>query len=575
VAGTDEDAPFSGRISARDADGDSLTYRIASAPSHGAVALDAATGAYTYTPAADWHGDDSFEVAVSDSQGGTTTTTVRMPVRPVADIADDSMAMNEDEVAVIDVNANDSFENADHAIIAIDGQSATAGTPVAVANGEVTLRANGMLDFQPTRDFHGPAGFSYTVTSGGRSETGNVAIDVSPVNDVPVLVEPVNPAPGQRFDPATGDHSFATPQDVSVDGQVNATDADGDRLAYTLAAPPQHGTLVLDMATGRYTYTPAAGYHGTDRFVVMVDDGHGGVVRSTVHVDVAAVEAPVPPAPTVEPPPPLPVEPARPAPAELATRPDHPFVRGPADVAGEPQRGGAPLPFESPVRDAADGAQSLAGTAPLGGGRGAVISAVNAVRTLDGTELSAVRGVVMEAVEAIDSLRSIDAPDGARASWGQAAAWIRGTGLDRGAETPVTASLHVGDDLALALSVRGDHAWLTATADGALRGLRVTLGDGRPVPAWVQVDPDGFVNIDRPAGVELLRLRVTVMDARGTVRSELIEIDFNAAELRRSADPSGDQQALPPPVPVPSFSKQLAHAVRPRALDAELLELLS
>ena len=53
---------------------------------------------------------------------------------------------------------------------------------------------------------------------------------------------------------------------------ANDTDADRDPLTAVVATRPAHGTLTLN-ANGSFTYTPAAGYVGTDSFTYMANDG--------------------------------------------------------------------------------------------------------------------------------------------------------------------------------------------------------------------------------------------------------------------------------------------------------------
>ena len=67
---TAEDTPISDTVPATDVDGDSLTYAVATPPAHGTLTLDPSTGDYTYTPDADYNGADTFEVLVSDGDGG-------------------------------------------------------------------------------------------------------------------------------------------------------------------------------------------------------------------------------------------------------------------------------------------------------------------------------------------------------------------------------------------------------------------------------------------------------------------------------------------------------------------------
>ncbi|WP_332613530.1 Ig-like domain-containing protein, partial [Achromobacter sp. ESBL13] len=83
----------------------------------------------------------------------------------VVDIANDTVTTNEDTTVNIAVNGNDTFENASHAITAINGSAVVVGTPIAVSNGSVTLKADGTLDFAPAANYNGSTSFTYTVTS--------------------------------------------------------------------------------------------------------------------------------------------------------------------------------------------------------------------------------------------------------------------------------------------------------------------------------------------------------------------------------------------------------------------------
>lgn len=85
AAETAEDGLLVGQVEATDADGDVLTFAVAGTPANGTLVLDPATGAYTYTPAANWSGDDSFAVTVTDSFGNVSTQTVNVAVAAVAD----------------------------------------------------------------------------------------------------------------------------------------------------------------------------------------------------------------------------------------------------------------------------------------------------------------------------------------------------------------------------------------------------------------------------------------------------------------------------------------------------------
>ncbi|EFL87577.1 rhizobiocin/RTX toxin, partial [Ahrensia sp. R2A130] len=71
---TNEDAAVSGAVIVNDIDGDVLTATLGTAPTNGTVIVNT-DGTYTYTPAADFNGTDTFTVSVDDGNGGTDTAT--------------------------------------------------------------------------------------------------------------------------------------------------------------------------------------------------------------------------------------------------------------------------------------------------------------------------------------------------------------------------------------------------------------------------------------------------------------------------------------------------------------------
>ncbi|KIL98497.1 putative calcium binding hemolysin protein [Paramagnetospirillum magnetotacticum MS-1] len=90
-----EDNAIRGAVSAHDVDtGDRLSYSLVDshgnavaslATDHGTVSINQATGEYTFTPNANWAGNDSFNVQVSDGHGGTLTQAVNVHADAVAD----------------------------------------------------------------------------------------------------------------------------------------------------------------------------------------------------------------------------------------------------------------------------------------------------------------------------------------------------------------------------------------------------------------------------------------------------------------------------------------------------------
>lgn len=81
---TTEDTPLTGTVSAMDADGDLLSYSVSSAPSHGQVTMNP-NGSFTYTPAANYYGVDSFTFTAYDWMEVGAPGTVALTITPVND----------------------------------------------------------------------------------------------------------------------------------------------------------------------------------------------------------------------------------------------------------------------------------------------------------------------------------------------------------------------------------------------------------------------------------------------------------------------------------------------------------
>jgi VCBS repeat-containing protein len=171
------------------------------------------------------------------------------------------------------VLANDSDPDGD----ALSVQSFTQG-----ANGSVTENADGTISYTPAAGFSGSDSFTYVVGDGnGGFATAAVSVIVTadPINHAPVAV----------------DDTFTVSQDetLSVNGVLNNdVDADGDALTASLVWAPTHGTLALN-SDGSFSYTPDAGFFGTDGFIYRAKDGEGGADTATAFITVTATADPI------------------------------------------------------------------------------------------------------------------------------------------------------------------------------------------------------------------------------------------------------------------------------------------
>ncbi|WCD78132.1 retention module-containing protein [Pseudomonas sp. TUM22785] len=264
---TDEDTPVEGKVTARDVDGDTLTYSIANGngPQHGTVTLNA-DGTYTYQPAKDFNGSDAFTVTISDGNGGTTTSLVSVTVKPVNDVPvapDSTASVDEDGTLISRITATD-----------VDGDSLTYTLKTGTANGSLVLNPNtGEYTYKPNGDYNGPDSFVVTVSDG----KGGVVDTV-----VNITVNPVNDAPTAANDTASTLEDTA----VTIDVLANDRDVDGDSLTL-IGANAQHGSVSI--VDGKLVYTPTGDYSGADTITYTVTDGKGGNSTATVQVGIQAV----------------------------------------------------------------------------------------------------------------------------------------------------------------------------------------------------------------------------------------------------------------------------------------------
>src|SRR6185436_9179523 len=111
--------------------------------------------------------------------------------------------------------------------------------------------------YTPNAGYFGPDSFTFKANDGSLdSNTATVSITVKAVNHAPVA----------------SDGSATTDQDTAVAITLQATDPDGDTLTYAPTSAPSHG--VLSGSGANRTYTPNAGYSGSDSFTFTASDGH-------------------------------------------------------------------------------------------------------------------------------------------------------------------------------------------------------------------------------------------------------------------------------------------------------------
>jgi hypothetical protein len=167
----EEDEQLFGDLQAEDVDGDAITYSVAVPPNVGYITMDPATGAFTYTPAANLHGTDQFRTRASS--GGmevTAVTTITIgSLNDAPTAAEDHAVIHVPGPLAVPVLLNDLDVDGD--TLAVSIESPTPGVTATVVGG--TIEVTSLPGMQ------GPTSLDYRVTdSAGASATATLRMIV-------------------------------------------------------------------------------------------------------------------------------------------------------------------------------------------------------------------------------------------------------------------------------------------------------------------------------------------------------------------------------------------------------------
>ena len=308
-------------LNATDVDGDPLTTTIITQPTNGTATVNA-DGTISYTRSQNSTAADQFTVQISDNgphlhglasilalitghNPHNRRVTVTIPETP------------SNQAPVIDPAQNPTISTPDP----------TTGTVVVTGLTTVVTDPDGdPLTFSSTDtdvvfDTQNPGTFTWTPTAQirhdaavpGAPQNHTVTITADDGNGGTVDLVVALPIDRQNEDPTVtaGTPSAPAIGTGAVTGTLTATDIDADTLTYTVidATPTgtntfttgQGGTLIINPATGTYTYTPSSKQRWTAAYVnattadtvetiaITVDDGHGGTVTETIAIPIDGI----------------------------------------------------------------------------------------------------------------------------------------------------------------------------------------------------------------------------------------------------------------------------------------------
>ena len=261
-----EDIAITFSVSGTDVDGDALSYQVVTSPTNGTLSI-AGTN-YTYRPATNFFGSDSFTFRAFDGTLWSAPATVSITVTAVDDAPiafAQSITLAEDSSRAIVLTGFDGDGGTlTYSIVSSPSHGGLSGTPPNVT-------------YQPNANYNGADSFTFRVTDGNSfSAPATVSITITAINDAPVVTN----------------RTFTTSEDTVLNFTLNGSDVDGDGLTFRIISTPNHGTI---SGTGpTFTYTPAANYSGTDAFFYTANDGSADGNVASVIITIASVnDAPI------------------------------------------------------------------------------------------------------------------------------------------------------------------------------------------------------------------------------------------------------------------------------------------
>lgn len=256
-----------------DPEGGLLSASKVSDPTYGSLTLNG-NGGFTYLPASNFYGTDSFTYVANDGQANSGVAMVSITVTSVNDppvanpqaktVAEDS------SIAIVLTGADVDGDTLMFTVVTQPAHGTLSGIPPS-------------LTYTPDLNYNGSDSFTFKVNDGQvDSNVATVSITVTPVNDVPIAL---NDAYSINED---------TILNVTAPGILsNDQDVDGDPLSVLLVNNVGHGTLTLN-SNGSFTYTPASDYFGSDSFTYRAYDGIAYSPIATVMLTVNPInDAPV------------------------------------------------------------------------------------------------------------------------------------------------------------------------------------------------------------------------------------------------------------------------------------------
>ena len=237
-------------LTGNDADGDTLTYTIDTAPTNGTVTIT--DNIVLYSPTANYNGTDSFTYKANDGTIDSEIVIVSITVTSI----NDTPTADSKSITVVEDSTNNSITLSG---TDLDGDTLTYTIDTSPTNGTVTITDN-IASYSPNPNYNGVDSFTYKANDGTiDSETVTVSITVTSINDAPTVDA------GMDLSIQVGDSYSPSPTSSDIDGSISTEWKEGST---TLTFPKTDFTVGTHTLT--ITVTDNQGATATDTLTLTV-----------------------------------------------------------------------------------------------------------------------------------------------------------------------------------------------------------------------------------------------------------------------------------------------------------------
>lgn len=239
---------------------------------NGAVISLEEDNTFSYQPARDFNGSDSFSFTILDINGQAQTSTINITVIAVSDGSpvsrDDSLSTNEDSSIFFNPTDNDTLTD-EASIFSFDSNSLNGAS--------ITSFNSGTFLYTPLPNYNGIDTFTYTLLdSDGQTDSATVTVAVFPVSD--------------ESPDAVDDNLFILEDEGISSVDVTQNDRLSDEAFITsFDTLSAEGAVVTLLSDGSFSYSQSENYNGIDSFTYTLLDSDGQTDTATVTIVVSPV----------------------------------------------------------------------------------------------------------------------------------------------------------------------------------------------------------------------------------------------------------------------------------------------